>query len=298
MSKKINTKSITSLENINKEDINEEFIGDLFFSSFKKEKYELCIEIYNKFIKVIKKDFYKFVYTYILCLIKVNEKEKAIEKLKEELSMPYIPLEYENKFVSLYNELTFKESEARNEFILNEEQIIDILINSKEDDMISLMIMQLANMNIRKFLPFINDFLKSENKNIYKLMLLDILKSQAINQDFEFINNKKTYNVNPSKYVDIFERDDYLYIDNLLKSKLETKYPDLYNSCKEVLFLYLCYIWPNVVIDKDKIALAINYYVNSLYATESDIEELELTYDVKIDNLEDILSILSYACSI
>ena len=92
-------------------------------------------------------------FIYIYCLNKLDQKDKALEILKEELSMPYIPQEFEEKYLNLYNEIRPKDNKSK-QHLLNDEQIKNILLNEEKKDLIFAVIMELNSLNARKYLFF------------------------------------------------------------------------------------------------------------------------------------------------
>ena len=293
--------SSASLENIAIKVNDQDKVTALFFSLFEEKKYDECIKFYKENLSSLNRDFYEVTYTYIYCLIEKNKFSEARSRLKEELSMPYIPKDYEKKFVELVVAINSKEDKksSKDELnLLSREEIIDCLINENRDKLVPSAILQLSKLNIREYLPYIQTFFLSNNKNLYKLMLIDALNSQMVNYDFEYFNQIRKVTVNPLNYVDILKTEQFKNIDKLLKKNLELKYPSNYLLSKDLTFLYLCYIWPNIEIDVNEVACAIDIYVKNLITDDLAVKNLADEYLCDTFNLEYIVSILSKACVI
>ena len=200
------------IENLSKEEIlklieenkNKDDAKSLYFLS----KLYLKIQDYtNALICVVdclNKDssyYYDCIDIKLTCLI---EKEKYIEALKildEELSMPFIPRDYEDKFKEKYKFLNskFNSNNKSNPISeLSDEEIGDLLLNIKDTQTLLTIIEVLEKRNIRNFISYIQKYLISENSEIIKSLLLLKLKDQKVDSSIKIKKNELEIELIPS----------------------------------------------------------------------------------------------------
>ena len=83
----------------------ENILLDEFQRMYNEHKYVQCVLYIEKKLSAFSSRFYDVMIIYLYSLIKAKNKEKALKIVKEELSMPYIPALYEDRFKEIYNEL-------------------------------------------------------------------------------------------------------------------------------------------------------------------------------------------------
>ena len=76
----------------------ENILLDEFQKMYNEQKYVQCVLYIEKKLSAFSSKFYDVMIIYLYSLIKSNNKEKALKLVKEELSMPYIPALYEERF--------------------------------------------------------------------------------------------------------------------------------------------------------------------------------------------------------
>ena len=148
--------------------------------------------------------YYDVVAIYVSILKDLEEFEEAINIIVEELSMPYIPYQYETVYNAAYDELLLAKQEASlegtSQKIFNEEEIENIL--TKEDtneDLLYMAIEQMEGMNIRRMIVPIRQFIRNNDKpDFAKSLLIELMIDQEIDEDMEVIKKGISYEVNPS----------------------------------------------------------------------------------------------------
>lgn len=140
--------------------------------------------------------YYDVVAIYVSILKDLEEFEEAINIIVEELSMPYIPYQYETVYNAAYDELLLAKQEASlegtSQKIFNEEEIENIL--TKEDtneDLLYMAIEQMEGMNIRRMIVPIRQFIRNNDKpDFAKSLLIELMIDQEIDEDMEVIKKE------------------------------------------------------------------------------------------------------------
>lgn len=111
-----------------------------------------------------------------------NYKE-AIEKLEEEFSMPYIPKEYEDQMITLYNECRHEVQEKQETRKYSEEDIDTLLKGSIDEACQAVEI--LKGSNIRRHLEAVEWYLKEEPHFLIRTLLVEALVEQDIKEEIQ-----------------------------------------------------------------------------------------------------------------
>lgn len=277
--------------------LDENALLDEFQKMYNEHKYIQCVLYIEKKLSAFSSKFYDVMIIYLYSLIKANNKEKALKIVKEELSMPYIPALYEDRFKDIYNELAYKEKEAK-EFVLSREKIREILETNSDKNVIILAIVEMCKLNIRDFLDSIQVFFKRRIRNIFKVMLIDALRSQGVNREFELINEGKKSLINPINSENVLECEDYAILKKILEDNIGKQNPNLMNLALENLMLYLSEIYPNKIKEEEYGFIAYCIHLHSLKMYGEEDEKLSIIYKIDKNNEEEILNLLKTACSI
>jgi hypothetical protein len=275
----------------------ENILLDEFQRMYNEHKYVQCVLYIEKKLSAFSSRFYDVMIIYLYSLIKAKNKEKALKIVKEELSMPYIPALYEDRFKEIYNELAYKEKETK-EFVLSRDKIREILETNTDKNVIILAIVEMCKLNIRDFLDSIQVFFKRRIRNIFKVMLIDALRSQGVNKEFMLVNEGKKMYINPINSENVLECEDYAILKKILEDNIGKQNPNLMNLASENLMLYLSEIYPSKISEKDYgfIAYCIHLYSLKMYGEEDN--KLSSIYKIDKANEEEVLNLLQTACSI
>ena len=279
--------------------MDEDILLDTFQKMYNQNKYVQCVLYIEKKMSAFSSKFYDVMIIYLYSLIKSNNKEKALKLVKEELSMPYIPALYEERFKEIYRELSYKEKEAK-EFVLSRDKIREILENNEDKNIIILAIVEMCKLNIRDFIDSIQIFFSRKLRNIYKVMIIDALRSQGVNFVFDLNNEGEIIKINPSTSENVLESEDYSIIKKILEDNIGKKDPNLLSLATENLMLYLSEIYPKkvAVSDYETLAYCIHLFSLRMYGEEVNDNELGLIYNIDKEKEEKMLLKLQTACSI
>lgn len=243
--------------------------------------------------------YYDVVSIYVATLKELEEFEEAIDLIVEELSMPYIPYEYESVFNAAYDELLLAKKEANegierfnNAFSIEDMEVI-LGRDDCNEDLLYMAIEQMEGMNIRRLLPVIRNFLKNENKSDFaKSLLIELMIDQEIDEEMILIKNGVEYEINPSYAPLVLNQELAAMVLSLLSEVIEDENPSLFNLCEQFLSFYLYLIYPRYIDDMDyrSIAAAIHYYLAAMQYIDVELDELEFLYNC---DKEEILEKLS-----
>jgi len=232
--------------------------------------------------------YYDILSLYIASLVEIEEDEAAIKLLEEELSMPYIPGEFENIFNDTYNRLIKKHKQANKNYspydLYNDDEIKSLLENNEKEEILLLCVNQLQKRNIRNFLLEIKSFLKnSEKPNFLKTIILESLNEQNIEEELDIINKDgMTISVIPTELTPLFERESLIEVNNIIEAKVENDI-SLLEYCFNISTSYFASIYP-IDLSKDEysyVAASVYYYALTLSNIEKPIEEVANLFDVK-----------------
>lgn len=248
--------------------------------------------------KQIAKETYYDVLCYLVGFLKETENyEEAVDLLIEELSMPYIPFQYESRLNDLYDEILLAKREAYQELeaskkIFSEKELAMLLEKGGADEIMLMAIDQLSYANIRLYLPQIRLFLQDPKRDsVMKSLLLLILKDQEVDEELTVIKHAHTIECNPIYLEDIEQSYWMEAIVSALEHVLADQNPSLLEMGVDLTqyFLHDWYPLFECLPEAEVVACAIHYHLAGLMLME--IELADLCYDYGVDQ-ESVLDIL------
>lgn len=250
--------------------------------------------------------YYDVVSMYVTTLKELGEFEEAIEILIEELSMPYIPYQYETLFNTAYDQILLEKQEANYELesknqIFSIEEIEQILKNREaNEDLLYMCLDQLQQLNIRMIIPTIHAYLRDPARHFFaKSLLLEIMIDQQVDEDFEVEKFGTVYDFNPSYMPLVLSQTHYQGIASYLENGLADDNPSLYEQCIDFLEFYLYAIYPKEIYEDEYgvYAATIHEYVALLQGIEIDLDEIETVYQCSQEEIEhQILALKQIEC--
>lgn len=136
-------------------------------------------------------------------LIKNNDINKALSIVEEELRAPYLPKDFNEKLLSIYDNF-----HKNNTFIMNDEMIEDFLYSTNEKQLIA--VDQLNKKNLRDYIDLCNEYLTSKGFNNAKVLLVDSLIRQEIGEEIKMDKDGLLFEFIPKYQLPIEESDGYL----------------------------------------------------------------------------------------
>lgn len=261
-------------------------------------EYKQAQEEGAKAIAQASKSYYDVVAIYVAILKELQLFDEAIDLLVKELSMPYIPYNYEMMYNHSYDELLIEKREANEGYesfnhALSEDEIENILLRDNVNEELLLMaIQELQTMNIRRLIPAIRMFLQDNNRNNFlKSILIELMIDQEIDDEMVVVKNDIPYDINPSYMPMVISGEAIENIERSLENALEDDNPSLLMQCEEFVRYYLYTIYPRTIDESlyGAIGGAIHYYLATLQDIKVELEDIELWYSC---NQEDVLDII------
>jgi hypothetical protein len=227
-------------------------------------------------------------------LIKKLEYNKALDMLVEEMSMPYIPLKYEETFSNLFREVTLliedKETSSKFKTILTDEEIVKAL-NTKDIEPIHLevVINSLKNINIRSILKDIKKFLSDKTKNdfIKTLVLIELVR-QEIKDEIILMKGGQEIIIYPSRLTPFEETKTLGYVSRILEEQM-FKDQTQQMIALGIMQTSLIFEFPNEIkLDELNFFVVACHYMSSIYLRkEETLEDIMSIY--KVDDINKVL---------
>ncbi|MEG0367331.1 MAG: hypothetical protein RR585_10870 [Coprobacillus sp.] len=253
-----------------------------------------------------KETYYDVVSMYVTTLKELGEFEEAINILIEELSMPYIPYQYEMLFNTAYDEVLLEKQEMNYEVesknqIFSVEEIAQILKNKDcNEDLLYMALDQLQQLNIRLMIPTVQEYLLNPHRHFFaKTLIIEIMIEQQVDEDIQVDKFGQIYDINPSYMPLVLQQPQYEGILRFLQNGIEDENPTLFNQCVEYLEYSLYALYPKEIYDDEYgvKAAAIHYYVATLQGMEIDVDDLEIMYNCDRNEIEiEILALKQIEC--
>lgn len=204
--------------------------------------------------------YYEDILKKIELLLQQGDYTSAYAILEEELSMPYIPQEYEEKLISYYNDCRseVKQSSMRH---YEEEDITTLLKGSLEEQFLA--IEQLKKSNIRHHLEEIRDYLEHKPHDLVRAYIIEALMEQNLSDEFTTSMNGMDITFTPCFIEAPMDSDGVLKAVSYLREWFENDNPTFTMMCVETL-VKESYLRLPFNIDEDEafmLAVAVSAYV-------------------------------------
>lgn len=183
-------------------------------------------------------------------LLENNQYIEALAIVNEELSMPYIPLEFEDFLHNIKKECSIALNHDANHY-LSANKIGEYLF-SKNNDQLAKAIQALSEVNVRQYLELIQDALNSTSiTDMTKVELIHILKQQQVNGLFSLTKNGRVFNFNTEDVYDLLNHCSSLITLNDLIDHVFDDNPSLAMLAKTMAFDMLVGLFPIQVSQLD-----------------------------------------------
>lgn len=241
--------------------------------------------------------YYDVVAIYVSILKELEKYDEAIDIIVEELSMPYIPYQYETMFNAAYDDLLLAKQEASYDGniqkIFNEEDINNILSRDEcNEELLYMAIEQMEGMNIRRVLPAVRGFIASNSKpDFAKSLLIELMIDQEVDEEMTVVKKGISYDINPIYEPMVLASEARSVIHQTLSQVIEDDNPSLFLMCEQFLDFYLYSIYPKYIDDSDyrNIAAAIHYHLASMQYIDIEMEDIEISYNVDKEEVYDVM---------
>ncbi len=270
------------------------------------KEYNKAIELANEALKDEQNQYYYDILSlYVVSLIETHQDEAAIDVLKKELEMPFIPHEFEPFFKDTYDKLLKKQKGEKVERspydLLSDDELNEMLITTRNTEELALAIYQTHSRNIRNFLASLEVILMDTSIPAYlKTIVLELLHEQNVSEEFEYHSKDYVTRIYPDKLTPLFETPSFKVISTILKEKVGSDDVSLADISYQIMASILAGVYPREIseLEYDAIAASIYKLANEMlgYKLEDqdiidlfNIEKPELdVYYVKIKQLNNL----------
>ncbi|WP_285765564.1 tetratricopeptide repeat protein [Peribacillus sp. SI8-4] len=211
-----------------------------------EESKELCKEMLNKGIG----DYFQLINIYLMVLLQLGEHREmvtTIELLFDENQIPFDKEEHFEKMLQFSKRAIEdkKEEEDRQNQQVAAELQEDGVFEGKADNEMFLIISKLTHINIRPFIPQIEQFLQSEEGHpFFKTMLLNILTDQEYNEQVTLRKFNETKSVLPKDLKSLKETDFFKKITSLTEARISQDNPSLYDMVHSLIERHSFLLYP------------------------------------------------------
>lgn len=187
------------------------------------------------------KNYYDDLIDKILDLIDNKKNDEAIGLIEEEFKLPYIPKEYENKLMKIYQNI--KPLEQQKNKMFSKDEIISIFLNfnNEHSNDTLLEISQLMNeYNWNDYFEEIQQIFNKDNIcNNVKAMIYNILSIQNVNYKFKINNYFLIPTIDKTTYESEFGIKNFQLLEKNYYSE-----PNLIEISKKILMFYVLNLFP------------------------------------------------------
>ena len=202
-------------------------------------------------------------------LLKEGNNKEALDIIDEELSMIYIPKEFEEKLISYKNNLV----ESKSIKYLSDEEIESYL--SKDEYYQLLAIKELEKRNIRQYIDLVQDIFENTESILVKISLLEICIQQQITDEIKFVKDGLEIYFIPASCNLPEDSDGYETCLNYLKEWFENEDPSFYKLCQHAALkeAYLHLPFEIEMDEAEAMAYAIVMYVSELMGCKESVKK-------------------------
>ncbi|MBR0138000.1 MAG: DUF3196 family protein [Erysipelotrichaceae bacterium] len=198
----------------------------------------------------------------------ISKSYKEASKLVDnELSMPYVPREFEEKLLKYRDDLKGYLTEEKPEVLLSKEQVRDYLMKGSRER-IAQVIGFLASANIRNYLETVEDYLLSDFADpLTSTQILQIMRDQQLSRNIQLKKNGIILQADPSKLPDVLEQPVLQDVFRDIEELFETDDPVFMQQCQSVLLNFAFNLYPVLLNDEDreKVLYSVIRYVYCAY---------------------------------
>ncbi len=160
-------------------------------------------------------------------LISKSEFEQALKIINEELSMPYIPMKFEEYLMGAMERIPISHR-SQESYSLSLDKIIDLLLKlDKSNNDVRDLISQVSKFNLDNEKDELEYFFNKSTNTRNRSMMFELLIKMKVDIECQLGN--------PSKSISIIELTKYQNDLKEIKEKLEANYPEMIYVCEDLL---------------------------------------------------------------
>ncbi len=225
----------------------------------------------------IMENYYELLINKIKMALNENDYQTVRSIIKEELSMPYVPLAIEQKLNDILSQLPPIEDNITK--IEQDSERLKMLLESNVQKQIQAM-EYLAQLNIRNYIDIVKEYLLNDNLPIIKCYLIAICIQQQLNEEITVEKDGYQYQIIPSSLLMPETSDGYILCNERLTALLSDNDPSLLNMSLDVLH-QLAYLKLPETYDEDETEILTNSILRYVLKAMNDPDRWE---DIKLEN--------------
>ncbi len=214
-------------------------------------------------------NYYDDILKKIKDLYEQKEYLKASMIIDEELNMPFVPSDFEEKLLDLKDQ--YSELIKDNALIVDDDDLAAFLFADPYKQLIAAN--YLDGLNLRNYLDLIDRFLRSDGDRHAKSLLIASLIDQGIKEKMTLLDNDLTIEFIPEYCEPIAYQDGYIKARSFFKEAL-AKNPSLLNMAEDLLTSE-CFLHLPISLEEDEGLLLAQSIVVYLYECLGDIAAKE-----------------------
>lgn len=214
--------------------------------------------------------FYETLISDVETCMKNSEYDKAMKLLEEEFSMPYIPKEYENQLIDLFNACRSAINADKKLKQRYDEEDIEALLNGSIDEAF-LAVDMLKSGNLRNHLSIVKDYLKNNPHYLIRTLLIECLIEQEIRDTFELNYDGLELSFH-SEYVELpVNQESFVKAVKIVSEYYENDNPVFLRMCVESMMKEMYFKMP-FVLSEDEVYYFIYAILHYVYEANDDLE--------------------------
>lgn len=209
--------------------------------------------------------------------IQEEDFQSAYKILEEELTMPYIPRDYEEKLIAYYNECR-SELNVHSNRSYSEEDINALLEGSLDEQFLA--IEQLKKSNIRNHLTEVQKYLSAQPHYLVSSFLMEAMMEQNITEEFTMEKEGLDVTFTPCYIEPPMDCDGVIKAVGYLKDWFENDNPTFTMMCVESL-IKEAYLRLPFNIDSDEALPLAQGIAGYVFAANGEVEAWKLFLEEK-----------------
>lgn len=234
----------------------------------------------------MKHNYYDEIYSKIEELYKEGNYERASFLLEDELNMPYVPHDFEERLLELKNKYQFNHSTSKNR--LTDEELEEYLYSDSYKQLVG--VNYLDSVNLRDYLDLVKDYLMSAGDLNAKVLLIASLINQDINEELCVLKDGLEITFIPRYCESVEISDGYQTGKTFLEDVLANDNPSMFNMALDIL-TRICFINLPMSLDDDEGLMYAKSAIVYLYECFDDIEAKKAFIDKYIQSPLDLIDI-------
>ena len=203
-------------------------------------------------------------------LIQEGNLKEASKLIEEELSMPYVPIEFEEKLKELKKETLPPKSRK----MLSDEELEEYI---EKGEIFQLMVVkELKERNIRNYVELIQRLFDTTESTLVTISLIEICIDQQLTEEFKIKKDGLDVHFIPAACVLPQDSEGFESCLDYLKEWLENEDPTLYDLCKQSALkeAYLHLPFEIEEEESEAMAYAIVLYVAEMMECEEMVKKM------------------------